>query len=134
MVVPQLKLRDDENLIRLWRKDFLSAAGLGFEPRYPPPKGGVLPLDDPAMVFKLPSLLLFSLPQRYPVKYPPPQAPTVVAETRCDSSSNRHQSKISSFVPTAALMLSHHVPLRTAVQHRSYHAQIAQLRARRAGL
>ena len=26
----------------------LSIAGLGFEPRYPPPKGGVLPLDDPA--------------------------------------------------------------------------------------
>ena len=25
------------------------AAGLGFEPRYQPPKGCVLPLDDPAM-------------------------------------------------------------------------------------
>lgn len=25
-------------------------AGLGFEPRYPPPKGGVLPLDDPAEI------------------------------------------------------------------------------------
>ncbi len=28
----------------------MSVAGLGFEPRYPPPKGGVLPLDDPAVV------------------------------------------------------------------------------------
>lgn len=27
-----------------------TAAGPGFEPRYPPPKGGVLPLDDPAAV------------------------------------------------------------------------------------
>lgn len=27
----------------------MAVAGLGFEPRYPPPKGGVLPLDDPAM-------------------------------------------------------------------------------------
>ncbi len=26
-----------------------NVAGLGFEPRYPPPKGGVLPLDDPAV-------------------------------------------------------------------------------------
>lgn len=26
------------------------AAGLGFEPRYTPPEGVVLPLDDPAMV------------------------------------------------------------------------------------
>jgi hypothetical protein len=25
------------------------AAGLGFEPRYSPPKGDVLPLDDPAI-------------------------------------------------------------------------------------
>ena len=29
------------------------AAGLGFEPRYQPPKGRVLPLDDPAMVLKI---------------------------------------------------------------------------------
>ena len=27
----------------------LRAAGLGFEPRYSPPKGDVLPLDDPAI-------------------------------------------------------------------------------------
>ncbi len=26
------------------------AAGLGFEPRYPAPEAGVLPLDDPAKV------------------------------------------------------------------------------------
>ncbi len=26
------------------------AAGLGLEPRYPPPEGGVLPLDDPAIL------------------------------------------------------------------------------------
>ncbi len=26
------------------------AAGLGLEPRYPGPKPGVLPLDDPAMI------------------------------------------------------------------------------------
>jgi hypothetical protein len=26
-----------------------SVAGLGFEPRYSPPKGDVLPLDDPAI-------------------------------------------------------------------------------------
>ncbi len=29
------------------------AAGLGLEPRYPPPEGGVLPLDDPAMPVNL---------------------------------------------------------------------------------
>ena len=28
------------------------AAGLGFEPRYSPPKGDVLPLDDPAIIYK----------------------------------------------------------------------------------
>ena len=27
----------------------LSAAGLGLEPRYSPPEGDVLPLDDPAI-------------------------------------------------------------------------------------
>ena len=30
------------------------AAGLGLEPRYPGPKPGVLPLDDPAMTDRLP--------------------------------------------------------------------------------
>src|SRR3989344_688509 len=119
MVVPQLKLRDDENLIRLWRKDFLSAAGLGFEPRYPPPKGGVLPLDDPAMDFKLLSPLLFSLLQNYPAKCLPPQAPTAVVETPCDNSSSRRQSMISSCVLVAAPMPLRHVPLRTVVQHLS---------------
>ncbi len=34
----------------LWRPcGYELAAGLGFEPRYWPPKGHVLPLDDPAM-------------------------------------------------------------------------------------
>ena len=27
------------------------AAGLGFEPRYSPPEGEVLPLDDPALLY-----------------------------------------------------------------------------------
>jgi hypothetical protein len=31
------------------RGHFEFAAGLGFEPRYSPPKGDVLPLDDPAI-------------------------------------------------------------------------------------
>ena len=29
------------------------AAGPGFEPRYPPSKGGVLPLDDPAALERI---------------------------------------------------------------------------------
>ena len=29
---------------------YFLAAGLGFEPRYSPPKGDVLPLDDPAIL------------------------------------------------------------------------------------
>ncbi len=29
-------------------------AGQGLEPQYPPPKGGVLPLDEPAMLYILP--------------------------------------------------------------------------------
>ena len=29
---------------------FFGAAGLGLEPRYSPPKGDVLPLDDPALL------------------------------------------------------------------------------------
>ena len=57
MVVPQLKLRDDENLIRLWWKDFLSAAGLGFEPRFPSPERGVptvaLPGNDYILIYNL---------------------------------------------------------------------------------
>ena len=32
----------------------LFAAELGFEPRYPPPEGGVLPLDDSAMELAYP--------------------------------------------------------------------------------
>lgn len=30
--------------------DFLLVPGRGFEPRYPPPEGGVLPLDDPGRI------------------------------------------------------------------------------------
>ena len=42
------------------------AAGLGLEPRYPPPEGGVLPLDDPAALARnffqaLPPFQLFIL-------------------------------------------------------------------------
>ena len=37
---------------------FASVAGLGLEPRYHPPEGCVLPLDDPAK-YKFPFLLLF---------------------------------------------------------------------------
>ena len=32
-------------------RSHMTAAGLGFEPRYSPPKGDVLPLDDPAIIF-----------------------------------------------------------------------------------
>lgn|GEM_PF-3012289 len=35
-------------IFKLYQK--LRAAGLGLEPRYSPPKGDVLPLDDPAML------------------------------------------------------------------------------------
>ncbi len=31
----------------------IRAAGLGLEPRYSPPKGDVLPLDDPAIKYNL---------------------------------------------------------------------------------
>ena len=38
---------------RARRTENLSTAGQGFEPRYPPSKGGVLPLDDPAIFKRL---------------------------------------------------------------------------------
>ena len=34
-------------------------AGLGFEPRYSPPKGDVLPLDDPAIILNLPRYTIY---------------------------------------------------------------------------
>ncbi len=35
---------------------FVRAAGLGLEPRYTPPEGVVLPLDDPAIISSLTGL------------------------------------------------------------------------------
>ena len=47
------RLNFDTNLLV---PKFIHATGLGLEPRYHPPEGCVLPLDDPAMIYNSDSL------------------------------------------------------------------------------
>ena len=43
----------------------MTAAGQGLEPQYPPPKGGVLPLDEPAISEIVARIVPFLKPPRH---------------------------------------------------------------------